>query len=255
MMKERSFVLFVALVLLAVTVSAGQAHSATPLTLTLPHCTLPTWVDARIAVDATGHLDPRYFGNDHRMADVLASAASDGCHAVGTWYVDAAMPPLRGSLHQAILNSEVAVLGRVASKSYGFYGSVPGQLVQIVPERVVGAKLPKAAYYYFVPVGTFSVGKEMICKTDWRYAPPPEIGQEVFIFAKVPIDPDRVLLNVLGPGDVVGVSGSGTLELPRQYQPAAASHRNVPSAMPNVPANRGELLDALLTARRAEVQK
>jgi hypothetical protein len=229
--------------------------ATTPLTLTLPHCTLPSWVDARIAIDAQGQPDTRYFGKDHRIADILAGQTEGGCHAVGPWFVDVPAPPPRGSLQQAIANSEAAVLGRVTGKSYGFYGSVPGQMLQIRPERVMGAKLTKKTYYYFVPVATFTLGSTTICKTDWRYAAPAEVGQEVFIFAKVPIDHDGVLLNVLGPGDVVNVSSTGELQLPKQYQPARSGAHTTLAATVEPVSTRGALLNELLRVRGGEVRK
>lgn len=56
-----------------------------------------------------------------------------------------------------------------------------------------------------------------ICKTDERYAEPPEIGAEVFLFVFKPEDTSGVFFKVFDAGDIVPVQPDGSLRLPPQY--------------------------------------
>jgi hypothetical protein len=51
---------------------------------------------------------------------------------------------------------------------------MPGQLLQVEPVVSFGSRLTQPRYYFFVPVGRFNVGDAELCKTDSRYAEPPE---------------------------------------------------------------------------------
>src|SRR4051794_7986297 len=84
---------------------------------------------------------------------------------------------------KASLLQNTAVLARVTGKAYGFFGGIPGQLLRFSPTKAFGRRLQTSspAYYVFMPIGRFSVGNTEICKSDIRYAEPPEIGGEAFL--------------------------------------------------------------------------
>jgi hypothetical protein len=111
----------------------------------------------------------------------------------------------------------VAVLGRVTNRAYGFAAGEPGQLIQIEPVRSYGHPLSQPRYYFFVPIGRFTVAGVTICKTDDRYAEPPAIGDKVFLFVGKPEDTLGVFFFIYGAGDAIPVAPDGALRLPRQY--------------------------------------
>ncbi|HXO41571.1 MAG TPA: hypothetical protein VN999_08995 [Thermoanaerobaculia bacterium] len=207
-----------------------------PKTLSLPHQALPIWAEASVAVSADGEPNPTVWGQEPtRIHEILTTPADDpiyfngkivryqneqsapGCRDVGTTYFDYPEPPRRGTVDEAIADSAVAVLGRVTDKAYGFSSGQPGQLFQIEPVRSYGYPLTQARYYFFVPVGRFTVGGVTICKTDERYAEPPDVGSEVFLFVGKPEDTTGVYFFVYSAGDVVPVDPDGSLRLPPQY--------------------------------------
>jgi hypothetical protein len=222
--------------------ASAQARQATPHsypipeTLTLAGATVPTWVAASVALTASGELNAAAFGGETaRIREILDTPSDqpvyfngkivsyqdrpsmEGCRPVGASFFDYPNPPRRGSLNDAIADSKVALFGRITGKAYGFYAGDPGQLFQVEPLRSYGQALTKARYYFFIPIGRFQFGGIEICKTDERYAQPPQVGGEVFLFVGAPADREDVLFHVLDPGDVVVVEPDGTLRLPRQY--------------------------------------
>jgi hypothetical protein len=209
----------------------------------LNHATLPIWIDASVAITENGAPNRAVWGEyTGRITELLQKPASGGCLEVGPAYEETPLPPPRGTLEDAVAHSAVALLGVVTDKAYGFYSGVPGQLLQIKPERSYGQALSKARYYFFVPVGQFQIGGVDICKTDPRYAEPPEIGGEVFLFVQAPADLTGTLLHVLNPGDVVPVDARGALRLPAQY---AGREKSLATAQTNT------ALLAELQAKRA----
>lgn len=199
--------------------------------------TLPIWAEASVVLTEDGVPNPAVWGDDTgRIREILETPADGpiyyngkivgysgvpnpqpGCRNVGQTYVDYVEPPPRATLEDAVTHSQVALLGRVTDRAYGFSGGAPGQLLQIEPVRSFGHALSQARYYFFVPIGRFSIGGVTICTTDWRYAEPPDIGGEVFLFVFDPVDPAGVLLHVMDAGDIVPVNPDGSLRLPRQY--------------------------------------
>jgi hypothetical protein len=218
-----------------------------PETLSSPIQELPLWAEASVAVAADGELNPAVWGSETgRIREILTTPADNpiyyndkivayqgvqgqpeepGCRNVGTTFFDYPDPPRRATLDDAITNSEVAVLGRVTNKAYGFSGGEPGQLLQIEPVRSYGHPLSQPRYYFFVPVGRFTVGGVKICKTDDRYAKPPDIGDKVFLFVGMPEDTPGVFFRIYSAGDIIPVAPGGSLRLPRHYaadEPGAA---------------------------------
>jgi hypothetical protein len=227
---------------------------------------LPIWAEASIAVSANGKPNPAVFGSAAagRIHEIMTTPADNaiyfngkivgyqsepsapGCRDVGTTYFDYPEPPPRGTLDDAITSSDVAVLGRVTAKAYGFSTGDPGQLFQIEPVRSYGYPLTQARYYFFVPIGRFTVGGVTICKTDERYAEPPDIGGEVFLFVFKPEDTSGTFFFIYNAGDIVPVDPDGSLRLPRQY---AADEQQ--GAAPRAAAlrTRSDLLARIQTLR------
>jgi hypothetical protein len=245
-MTRRSRIAAAALLLLAAltTPLVGQTRQSSqhsypiPKTLTMIHGKLPIWADASVVLTENGEPNPAIWGNQTaRIREILEAPADNpvylngkivgysgtpypsepGCRQVGPTHVDYPDPPPRGSLTDAVTHSEVALLGRVTDKAYGFYGDAPGQLLQIEPVRWYGYPLPQARYYFFVPIGKFRIAGVRICTTDQNYAEPPDVGGEVFLFVDRPVDPAGVLLHVMDAGDIVPVNSDGSLRLPPQY--------------------------------------
>jgi len=138
----------------AQTRQATQHSYPIPETLTLAGATVPTWVAASVALTPTGELDAAAFGGvTARIREILDTASDqpvyfngkvvryedrpsmEGCRPVGAGFFDYPDPPRRGSLDNAIADSQVALLGRITGKAYGFYASEPGQLFQVEPLR------------------------------------------------------------------------------------------------------------------------
>jgi len=116
-----------------------------------------------------------------------------------------------------VTHSEVALLARVTARAFGFYDLMPGQLLQVEPVVSFGSRLSEPRYYFFVPIGRFKIGGAELCKTDTRYAEPPEVGDEVFLFVDKPADLTGTLFHVQTAGDVVPVDAHGALRFPHQY--------------------------------------
>lgn len=214
-----------------------------PKILTMIHGTLPYWAEASVVLTENGEPNPAVWGDDtSRIREILETPDDNpiykngkvigyqgvldyppepGCRNVGPTHNDYPEPPPRATLEDALTHNEVALLGRVTGKAYGFSGGAPGQLLQVEPVQSYGSyRLTQPRYYFFVPIGRFRIGGVTICTMDPRYAPPPEIGDEVFLFVYRPVDRAGVLLHLMDAGDVVPVNRDGSLRLPRQYATA-----------------------------------
>jgi hypothetical protein len=185
---------------------------------------------------------------DGRIVGYSGAPSAPGCRDVGPTYIDYAAPPPRATLEDAVAHSEIALLGRVTAKAYGFSDGTPGQLLQIQPILSHGHPLSQPRYYFFVPIGKFHLRGVLICKMDQRYADPPDVGGEVFLFVAKPVDPAGVLLQIYDPGDVVAVNPDGSLRLPRQY---AAGDQDADRRAATARVMRSDLLD-LIQSRRSK---
>src|SRR5260370_3047699 len=231
-LAARSLLLIAALA--ARTAAPMTAESARsypmPKMLYLYQQTLPVWAEASVAVSPEGELNPAVWGSETaRIHEILTTPADNpiyfndklvgyrdqpsapGCRDVGPTFFDYPEPPPRGTLEEAVTDSKVTLLGRVTNKAYGFYAGDPGQLFQIEPVSSYGHPLAKARYYFFMPIGRFSVAGVTICNADQRYAEPPDIGGEGFLFVLEPEKPAGVSFHVLDPGDVVPINPAASL--------------------------------------------
>jgi hypothetical protein len=198
-------------------------HEAIPATITLAGAQAPAWVDASTAVTAAGIVNgdvlPEHGAG---LAAILALPQSNGCVLVGPIVQERPFTRPRVSFEQLITQSRAVVLARISGKAFGFWAGIPGQLLQVTPERVFGRRLTRVNYYYFVPVATFPVGSTTICKTDSRFVTPGEIGSDVVLFVDQPADPDNKLF-VLEPEDIIGINRDGSLRLPATLAQSAST--------------------------------
>jgi hypothetical protein len=214
-----------------------------PATLYMgPDSPLPVWVDASVLIDEHGNLRTDLLGDAGADLARQLSESGESCLTFENVHISYALPPPRGSLADAVEHSRTRLLAEVTNKAFGIYsGFIPGQLLQVAPLKTFGAPLPDQHYYFFIPVGQFSVGQRSICKEDASYAEPPEVGSKVFLFIGGP--PRGVSENILvvyGPGDVVPVGRDGSLWLPRHYsEPQGAVEKNP------APVSKNELLNQL----------
>jgi len=198
------------------TAATPDIREAMPATITLAGAQAPAWVEASIAVTPVGTVNGEVLpehGAGVAALLALPQTNGNGCVSVGPIIQDRPFTRQRGSFEDLITHSRSVVLARVSGKAYGFWAGIPGQLLQVTPERVFGNRLTRVYYYYFVPVGTFRVGNTTICKTDSRFATPGEIGSDVALFVDQPADRGNMLF-VLEPEDIVGINRDGSLRLP-----------------------------------------
>jgi len=181
----------------------------------------PIWVAASEAVDSSGHARPDTMGTwgAKLLQAQLDLSDTDGCLRFTPSYDEPASPPRRLTVDDAISDSRTVILARVTNQAFGFFGAaVPGQLIQVEIERVFGPPLPRQPYYFFIPIGDFTVGHRLICQSDSTYPHAPVIGMEVFLFiAGAPQGQNHDLLYTYGPGDIALVERDGSLTLAPQY--------------------------------------
>lgn len=226
----------------------------------------PLWIDARaVELTADGRLDlnrPTPFGHDLTWSELFShyepgpygpkdttATAAEGqsarsCHPIGEIFVDEVLPPNRSSLLHTIRAAETVVLGRVLGRSYGFYRGVPGQLIMLASLRTfgLGVRAKSDTFFFFMPVGEFAVGNERICKSDARYAKPPSVGDDVFVFARPPVGEKHDVLDIHDGGEVVPIHSDGTAVLPGEN--ALRDDGRVPASAEG-PRTRAQILAAL----------
>ncbi len=166
--------------------------------------------------------------------------AEGGCVRVGAAFEDTMGIPPRETIEEGTRNSRLIVLGRVTEKAYGFQVDVPGQLLRVVPEETLkGVPRDVPAYFVFVPVATFHLDAMPLCKTDDRFADPPEVGDEVLLFA--PSEPDRhederePFFELEDDRGLVTLHSSDVVSLPRAWRSKGAAKSS--------PLTRGGLLE------------
>ncbi|HEY0783682.1 MAG TPA: hypothetical protein VGE98_14575 [Thermoanaerobaculia bacterium] len=184
----------------------------------------PVWIDARNLLGADGKPDGRNYrdARDLRsLTQLLQTPPDDGCVAVKEVFLSVAEPPKRATIEEAVAGAELVLLGTVKGTAYGFSGTVPGQLLRIVPDQLLaGQAHTVSAYYAFVPVGTFLVGRTKVCKTDARYPEPPLPGEQVVLFVPRLGDPDssEPFLDLFDDGGIVTIHSDAGVDLPARYK-------------------------------------
>ena len=234
--------------LVAVASGADPLGEEMPRTITMKNGSMPAWVDVREAWSDLSGWNAQLLGpHVEALSELMNTRTNSDCVQVGTVHVDHAAPPPRDSFETAARNAALPLLVRVTDRSFGFFGGIPGQLIQARVLRTFDGKAKRELYYFFLPVGRFRVGDKEICKTDDAYAVTPEVGSEVLLFGSKPWDGEGKLLGIYGPGDIITFAGNFA-QLPAQYHGAAGSigsQRNV---------GKSEILGAV-ERERAAVKK
>lgn len=150
---------------------------------------------------------------------LLATPPQGSCIRAENYYESYVNPPSRSNLDEAVRSSHMVILGTVVETTFGFSGATPGQLLHLRPDQALKGNAKKDLYFVFVPVGDFSVGSARICKTDTRYATPPEIGEQVLAFVPKLWNSDRAgaFLNTFDEAGIIAIKADGTVSLPRRY--------------------------------------
>lgn len=208
----------------------GHAHqlpahdSSHPRTLFRPaggSLQLPAFVSADATLKEDGTVDESLFSPEavDSIRSLLATAPQGGCIRAENYYESYVNPPSRPTLDEAVRSSHLVLLGTVEEKTFGFSGFTPGQLLHVRPDQALKGVAKESLYYVFAPVGDFSVGNARICKTDTRYAPPPEIGEQLLAFVPKLWNSDREssFLNTFDEAGIITIREDSSLSLPRRY--------------------------------------
>jgi hypothetical protein len=195
-----------------------------------PEMTYPLWLDSSMILSADGTINTALVHPQvaREIKAILALPPKNGCIPVGPYFHDTINPPPRATLEQATHSSLLVLLGKVTEKAYGFLGETPGQLLRVVPEEVIkGWPRDVAAYFVFLPVGTFKLGDLTICKTDSRQPDPPAVGEQVLILASEEPgwqqDREEPYLDLEDEGGLVTIHSGGAVSLPKRYRTPSAS--------------------------------
>lgn len=207
------------------------------------------WVDSQSAVLPSGDVNTKLF-SDHAAAMVsgyLSTPAKDGCIEIGAVMRDYAGTSPIGTLKELRDSASIVVAGVVKSRASGFYTGIPGQLILIETTSVVrderkGEQI--AQFFLFIPVGDFSVGERTICKSDYRYATAPAIGDRVLILSRDPIGENSDVLHLTDPAQLVVLKG-GKPQYARTLQESAGAR---------LPGDERTLLRALGKPRSKAVE-
>ena len=181
----------------------------------------PSFVSADAVLAEDGTIDETLFSPDaiDSIRSLLATAPQGDCIRVENYYESYVNPPARASIDAAVRSSHLILLGTVVEKTFGFSGFTPGQLLHVRPEQALKGTTKEDLYFVFLPIGNFSVGGARICKTDTRYAPPPEVGEQ--ILALVPklwnSEQAGAFLNTFDEAGVITIKETEILSLPRRY--------------------------------------
>jgi hypothetical protein len=193
----------------------------------LPAGKYPFWVDASMFFKRDGQLDTALLTPEgqHVLQVVQTRPIEQGCVQAGANGEDLIDVPDRSSVEEATRTARLVILGKVTDKSYGLSIDVFGQMLRVEPQETLkGEPRHVPAYFVFVPVGNVQVGAVTVCKTDIRYPPAPDIGEQVLLFA--PNDADsqenqnEPYLEILDDGGLVTLHSDLSVSQPRRFQPS-----------------------------------
>ena len=191
----------------------------------LPQGKYPFWVDSSMLLKSDGSINAPLLSaeSQHLIQVVLTKPTEHGCVQAGANGEDLTNAPDRSSIEEATKTARLVILGRVTEKSYGLSIDVFGQMLRVEPQETLkGQPRSVPAYFVFMPVGNVKVGSTTVCKTDIRYPPPPEIGDQVLLFA--PNDPDweanqtEPYLELLDDGGLVTIHPDLTVSEPKRFE-------------------------------------
>jgi hypothetical protein len=191
----------------------------------------PIWIDASLVLNRDGSINTALIPKDEAtfsLKPLLSSPLEHGCVPTGAILQDIANAPDRRSVEEATRNSRLVILGRVTEKAYGVEVYIPGQLLRVVPEKILkGQPRNVPAYFVFMPVGNFKIGSVPICAQDNRYPDPPRVGDQVLLFvpdgANWEAKQGEPFLEMLDDGGIVTVHADSTVSLPARFGIATGS--------------------------------
>lgn len=179
----------------------------------------PSWVSAGRVLTPTGEVDASLFPASfpEQLRYLLNLPEKDGCLPLREVLISRIDPPVREDISQAARTAGVVMLAQVTGLSPGFRLTEAGHLVRIRPAEVLKGKekVTLDEYYFFIPVGSFTVGEKRLCKIDQRYVSLPEVGQEVLLFAFGPAT--KPYLDIRDDGGIVVLRGD-SFALPERYK-------------------------------------
>lgn len=212
---------------------APTARAQAPLTIGFPGAERPFWVDARVAFEPDGTLNPLYFGDvaADGLAEELANAPGD-CVQMGMTFVDYVDMRVCDDFDCAVRSAELIVRGEVAGRTFGFNDTEAGQLLEIRPDEVLKGSWSGGSLFAFYPVASFCAGGRTICKTDERWPASPGDGCEVFVFSGYKPWANGWVQTEYEE-DIVPVSSDGFLRFGRRSRMAAISGPRTEIALEN----------------------
>lgn len=183
----------------------------------------PAWVAANRVLTGSGEVDPALFSpaDQHIISESLQLPPREGCIRWGHEQELETVGPETGkrkNLASTAKNAGWVFSATVRSSAPGFNGSVPGTLLEVVPDETFkGPRDRTRPHYIFFPVGTFSLGRVTICKTDDRYPRLPEVGERVLLFIDLFWRNEGRFLWTGDDTGIVTITRSGEISLPKRY--------------------------------------
>lgn len=194
-----------------------------------PDRPFPVWVSAEAAFQPSGEITESLFSPGARIVleGLLHSGTPGECIQVEESYVSWVNPPDLSSLDKVMDKAALQLQVRVIDRDWGFgYGGTPGQLLSLEPLQAFRGRTLRDRYFIFLPVGNFTAGPASFCKTDRRFARPPEIGEDGLLLLPEPVDLSEELLDLWFPESFITLHRDGSLSLPqalRSSEPALSS--------------------------------
>lgn len=206
----------------------------------------PAFVSADAVLTEDGKVNASLFSPAavDRMTSLLATAPQGDCIRAENYYESYVNPPPRSTIGAAVRSAHLVLLGTVVESTFGFSGAAPGQLLHVRPDQILKGTAGGDLYFVFVPIGNFSVGATRLCKTDTRYASPPEIREQLMAFVPRFWNSDHAgaFLRTFDEAGIITIRADSTLSLPGRYRKAEAAKA---AAMPTRKAELLELVRSL----------
>jgi hypothetical protein len=204
------------LVLCTCDVAIGGIGGNKPQLMHHPEAQYPLWVSAEIA-SKDNSLNSEVLSPDsiRQIEDILKQTPVNGCHEAGAAILDRFdSPPDPTTLAGKAKQHPIVAYGKVTDVQPGFWVGEAGSLVRVQPlSRARNVEKGKE-FYIFIPVAEFDFLRKRICKTDYRYAGLPKIGDEVLAFSNVRLKGNYQYFSIQIPEDFILISGESVLYSP-----------------------------------------
>jgi hypothetical protein len=185
----------------------------------------PAWVAADRVLTPSGEVDPALFSVSDRfiISGALQQPPREGCIRWGheqevEEITVGSKKAVRQNLASTAKSAGWVFSATVTARATGFNSSVPGTLLEVVPEETFKGPRDRAGIHYvFFPVGTFSLGRVTICKTDERYPALPEVGERVLLFIDLFWRNEGRFLWTGYDTGIITITRNGEISLPKRY--------------------------------------